>query len=220
MKRRTSMKTRFTVVTATIGVGVLGAAFAAQAHADCSYLEQKAAPSPWQQQQSGPGQPRFLSTAFMQVSHQDDNASIVGLWKFAFTAKGNTGIPDGTPIDAGYVTWHADGTELMNSGRAPTTGDFCMGVWKQVGPSTYKLNHFALAWEFDANTAATAPGVGGADFVGPANIREVVTVDHSGMRYEGTFDLVQYAADEKTVLAEVTGTVKGTRITVNSRVDD
>ena len=40
------MKTRFTVVTATIGVGVLGAAFAAQAHANCSYQEQKAAPSP------------------------------------------------------------------------------------------------------------------------------------------------------------------------------
>ena len=86
------MKTRFKVLTATIGVGVLGAVFAAQAHADCSYLEQKVAPSPWQQQ-SGQGQARFLSTAFVQVSDDGDRAPIVGLWKFAFVAEGNTSPP-------------------------------------------------------------------------------------------------------------------------------
>jgi hypothetical protein len=212
------MKTRFTVVTATIGVGVLGAAFAAQAHADCSYLEQKTAPSPWQQQQSGQGQPRFLSTAFMQVSDHDDNASIVGLWKFAFVAKGNPsppGPPDGTPIDAGYVTWHADGTELTNSGRSPATGSFCMGVWKRVGDSKYKLNHFALSWDFDANAPVTGPGTGGADFVGPTNIREVVSVDPSGNSYKGSFTIIQYATDGTTVLGEVKGKVTATRITVD-----
>jgi hypothetical protein len=218
MKRRTSMKTRFTVLTATIGAGVVGAVFAAQAHADCSYQEQKAAPSPWQQQQSGQGQPRFLSTAFMQVSDHDDNASIVGLWKFAFTAKGNTnGIPDGTPIDAGYVTWHADGTELTNSGRAPTTGSFCMGVWKQVGPSTFKLNHFALSWAFDASAPVTGPGTGGADFVGPTNIRERVTVGPNGNSYKGTFTITQYEPDGVTVVppTPIIGTVTGTRITAD-----
>jgi hypothetical protein len=217
MKKRPSMKTRFKVVTATIGIGVIGAAFAAQANAGCDYREQKVDPSPWQQQQSAQGQARFLSTAFVQVSDQDDNASIVGLWKFAFTAKGNNGIPDGTPIDAGYVTWHADGTELMNSGRAPTTGDFCMGVWKKVGPSTYKLNHFALAWAFDADAPVTGPGTGGADFVGPANIRETITVAASGNSYHGHFTLTQYEPDGVTVVppTPIVGTVTGTRITAD-----
>jgi hypothetical protein len=219
MKKRASMKTRFKVVTATIGVGVIGAVFAAQANAGCYDLQQKVAPSPWQQQQSGQGQARFLSTAFVQVSDQGaDTTSIVGLWKFAFTAEGNTnGIPDGTPIDAGYVTWHADGTELTNSGRAPTTGDFCMGVWKLVGPSTYKLNHFALAWAFDANAPVTGPGTGGADFIGPANIRERVTLGPNGSTYKGTFTLTQYEPDGVTVVppTPIIGTVKATRITVD-----
>jgi hypothetical protein len=140
-----------------------------------------------------------------------DIAEIVGLWKFEFTATS----PFLGPFDAGYVTWHSDGTELMNSSRAPTTGSFCMGAWKQIGHSTYKLNHFALAWAFDADAPDTGPGTGGAIFVGPANIREQVTVDRSGNNYEGTFTLVQYAPDGITVLATITGTVTATRITAD-----
>lgn len=143
--------------------------------------------------------------------HDQDIAQIVGLWKFSFTATS----PFVGPFDAGYVQWHSDGTELMNSGRAPTTGDFCMGVWKQIGPSTYKLNHFGLSWAFDANAPVTGPGTGGATFIGPANIREQVTVDRSGNSYEGTFTVVQYEPDGVTVVATVTGTVTATRITAD-----
>ena len=36
----------------------------------------------------------------------------------------------------------------MNSGaHAPNTSNFCLGVWAQTGPGTYKLNHFPLAWD-------------------------------------------------------------------------
>ena len=210
-------------VTMTLGLGVLAALFAAEANAGCSSPPSKAVRSLWQQP-LGEGQARLIPTAFgEEFNGPFDNASIVGLWKFSFTAKGNTGAnapPDGAPIDAGYVTWHSDGTELMNSGRAPTTGSFCMGVWQQVGAATYKLNHFALAWEFDANTPPSAPGVGGADFVGPGNIREVVTVARGGMSYQGTFSLVQYASDNKTILADIVGTVQATRVTVNSTIED
>ena len=143
--------------------------------------------------------------------NDSDIAEIVGLWKFDFTATS----PFVGPFDAGYVTWHSDGTELMNSSRAPTTGSFCMGVWKQIGHSTYKLNHVALAWAFDADAPVTGPGTGGAIFVGPANIREQVTVDRSGNNYEGTFTLVQYEPDGITVLATITGTVTATRITAD-----
>jgi hypothetical protein len=136
----------------------------------------------------------------------DERPVITGLWSFTFTAKGNSppGPPDGTPIDSGYVTWHADGTELMNSGREPLTGSFCMGVWKRVGESTFRLNHVALSWDST-----------GTVLVGPANIRETVTVDDSGNHYSGTFSLYQFASDGKTVLAHVVGIVSGTRITVN-----
>ncbi len=101
----------------------------------------------------------------------------------------------------------------MNSGRAPTTGDFCMGVWKQTGRSTYKLNHFALAWAFDAGTSPTGPGIGGADFVGPANIREEITLDERGNSYHGNFTLTQYEPDGTTIIATISGTVTATRIT-------
>jgi hypothetical protein len=131
-------------------------------------------------------------------------AAIVGLWKIAFRAKGNKDIPDGTPIDDGYATWHADGTELMNSGRPPMTGSFCMGVWKQVGESTFRLNHIALSWDPT-----------GTVFVGPTSIHETVTVNSTGRRYRGSFRITQYATDGTTVLAQVKGTIDATRITVN-----
>jgi hypothetical protein len=164
--------------------------------------------------QSGPRQPSLvlISAHNDQDSDGDSNQpAIVGLWKFAFTAA----TPFTGPFDAGYVQWHSDGTELMNSGRAPTTGSFCMGVWKQTGRFTYKLNHVALSWAFDASTPATAPGTGGADFVGPANIREEIIVDRSGNSYKGNFILIQYEADGTTMAATITGTVKATRITAD-----
>jgi hypothetical protein len=160
------------------------------------------------------GRPSLVLTSGHNDPDSDndsDIAEIVGLWKFSFTATS----PFVGPFDAGYVQWHSDGTELMNSGRAPTTGNFCMGVWKHIGRSTFKLNHFALAWAFDANVPATGPGTGGANFVGPANIREQVTVDRSGNSYQGTFTLVQYEPDGTTVIATIIGTVTATRITAD-----
>jgi hypothetical protein len=136
------------------------------------------------------------------VSLQEDSASIVGLWKFSFVAEGNAEIPDGAVIDSGYVTWHADGTELMNSGRAPMTGSFCMGVWKKVG-RTYKLNHFALSWD-----------PSGTSLVGPANIRERLRVDPDNNSYSGTFTLDQYDTSGN-VLVHIQGNVTGERITAD-----
>ncbi len=184
----------------------------------CSYSMGEAPATPVRPQhrsgqaESKSGQPSLvlISGHNDQDSNGDSNgAAIVGLWQFAFVARGNAsppGPPDGAPIDAGYVTWHSDGTELMNSGRPPASGNFCMGVWEQIGRSTYKLNHWALAWSPDGST-----------FVGPANIREVVTVDHTGNSYQGTFTLTQYEPDGIKVVAPtpIIGTVTGKRITAN-----
>ncbi|MEP6939628.1 MAG: hypothetical protein ABI846_07680 [Rudaea sp.] len=136
---------------------------------------------------------------------------IVGLWKFTYVAEGNgpEGPPDGAIIDSGFQTWHSDGTELMNSGRVPSTGNFCQGVWAQSSWYTYRLNHWALSWDFD-------PVSGNATvFVGPTNIKENLVMDLSGNKFDGTFSITQYAPDSTTVLGGVKGSVTAVRITVD-----
>ncbi|MEO5923051.1 MAG: hypothetical protein ABIR70_04415 [Bryobacteraceae bacterium] len=120
----------------------------------------------------------------------------MGLWKIALMAGGNT-------IDAGYQTWHDDGTELLNSGRPPITGSFCMGVWEKTGPRSYKLNHFALAWL----PSGLMPD-------GTDNIKMDVQVGRSGDTFSGTFTLDHYDVSGNAV-AHFEGTVTATRITVD-----
>lgn len=148
-------------------------------------------------------QPRLLRAAFEEA---EDN-SIVGFWHVKFISKGSGAVaPDGAEIDAGYSQWHSDHNEIMNSGgRSPLTGDFCLGVWKQEGARTYKLNHFAAA--YDAN---------GMNLIGPANIHETVTVDHDGDSFTGTFTIDQYT-EAGNLAVHLQGIIKGTRITVSTR---
>ena len=182
------------------------------------------------------------SGSLLRTSYGPYNAAaITGLWKFEFTAEGDTGsgapanalpFPDGTPVDAGFVTWHDDGTELMNSGRAPSSGSFCMGVWKQVGPGSYKLNHWALSWIPDYHPGATdswSQVPGGIDelfqALGPTNIQENITLSRSGNSYQGFFRITQYVNDgTKTPITDVSGApvafvivgkVSATRVTVD-----
>jgi len=127
---------------------------------------------------------------------------ITGLWQVTFTSKNNVGIPDGAQLDAGFVTWHADGTEIMNSGRAPQTSSFCMGVFRHTSVHGYKLNHYALSWDPT-----------GTVFIGPTNISEQLQLDRHGNAYLGTVSITQFAADGTTVLAHITGTVAAQRLT-------
>jgi hypothetical protein len=207
------MVTRLGVVAGIAGAAIM--IFAAPAHAGCADWPQGVTP-PVSRPTAPFAAPRahLLPAVFLATSDRDepefDHAGkmpvIVGLWKFVFVAKGNpAGPPDGTVLDTGYAAWHSDGTEITNSGgRPPPSQSFCMGVWKQVGHSTFKLNHVALSWSSDGTT-----------FVGPGTIREVVTVDRSGNRFEGAFGVVQYDASEVNVLAHVVGTVTGTRVTAD-----
>jgi hypothetical protein len=160
---------------------------------------------------SGSGGIRLLKTAFGQEDESAPEPSIVGFWHVKFFAMGNQGIPDKTEVDAGYAHWHSDGTELMNSGgHAPSTSSFCMGVWKKTAALKYELNHFAIAWDPTPSTA-DPDGV----IVGPASIRESVTLSANGNAFTGTFVIIQYDETLK-VLAEVKGDIKGTRINVNT----
>ena len=156
-------------------------------------------------------QARQVSHALANIDRRSPQAAprsgrpIVGMWHFTFVSLGNggMGIPDGTVLDAGYQTWHADGTEITNSGRPPMTQSFCTGVWDRSGGS-YRLNHYALSWDPT-----------GTQFVGPTNIREMVSVDASGNAIEGEFTIDQYSSDGSTVVAHLDGTISGERITVD-----
>jgi len=147
----------------------------------------------------------FIKTAAVheETALPENNYAITGLWKITLTAKGNKVPKDGTPIDFGYQTWHDDGTEILNSGaRPPLTSSFCMGVWERTSYHHYILNHVTLSWDST-----------GTVFVGPGNIKEEVALDDSTNQFSGTFEIIQYATDEKTVLADVKGVVVGQRVT-------
>ncbi|MGH8260827.1 MAG: hypothetical protein ACREUG_14200, partial [Steroidobacteraceae bacterium] len=140
-------------MTLVITLGGLSLA-AGQAMAGCGFAEPgTAGKKPMVYRNDGTG--RLFQVDFPDFYGPFRYSRITGLWKFVFSAKGDTGpgapsnaipMPDGATVDAGFVTWHDDGTELMNSGRTPASGSFCMGVWKQTGPRTYELNHWALSW--------------------------------------------------------------------------
>ena len=65
---------------------------------------------------------------------------IVGMWSFKMMAGSAT-------VDYGYVQWHSDGTEIENSaGRAPSTENFCLGIWHPTGLRSFHLSHYALSY--------------------------------------------------------------------------
>jgi hypothetical protein len=138
-----------------------------------------------------------------------NTASVVGLWRIQFISQGNTTrtppIPDGAMLDFGYVQWHSDGTELMNSGgHAANTGNFCMGTWVRSGYFSYELNHFALG--YDATTG---------NLVAKVNIVENITLDPSGNEFTGTFVENVYDPVTGAHVDHVVGTISAQRITVD-----
>jgi hypothetical protein len=162
---------------------------------------------------------RFVLTG--DIGGWPGDPAIVGMWSFQLA--GITGLPPGAPVgtvvDDGYAQWHSDGTEIQNSGvHAPDTSNFCLGVWKQVGPFTYQLKHFPLAWNPAANSGNGSP----------ANAIDLSETVHltDGNHMAGTFTLKVYIwnstssldAASATPVATITGDVTATRVTTDSVV--
>ena len=93
----------------------------------------------------------------------------------------------------------------MNSSRPPATSNFRLGVWQKSGPSSYELNHFALSSDLSGN------------FVGPAQIREDITLNRKADQYEGTFTIDQYDSSGK-LLVHIAGRIVATRISVDTAI--
>jgi hypothetical protein len=164
--------------------------------------------------QSGEGANSSQPGSLLRIA-DDESDPIVGMWHVTFTAQGNEmGPPDGTPIDNALVTWHSDGTEIMNSVRPPQDGQWCMGIWKKQGKNTYKLNHFA--W-FGNDTTNAPSGIGNP--TGPTRFFEEVTLSPDKKHYTGHFTLDAYDTNG-TQVAHIIGDINGTRITMDTTVPD
>jgi hypothetical protein len=204
------MNTMFRAVAASLGMGVLGVIFAVQAQAGCADFQPAKKAVSWQTPASF-----FAGLSFVRASDNGDwwqRDDIVGMWRFTMSIAGPKGQP--IVIDDGYSQWHVDGTEIMNSGaHAPNTSNFCLGVWAQTGPGTYKLNHFPLAWD----SSGTAPQ-GPVHFVANVKLK-----DHD--HFSGPFTLDVYSWDGNEIvnasgppIAHLTGTLSATRVTTETTV--
>ena len=151
------------------------------------------------------------SPYLLQVALSDDDenyreeASIVGTWKEHWISEGSRTVPDGTEVDAGYSQWHSDHTEENLSGlRSPLTGNVCYGEWEKTGRNTYRMNHFGISYNATGET-----------LVGPARIRQWLTLDEKGQKTSGRFTIDQY--DEAgNVLVHLQGKIIGTRVTMET----
>jgi hypothetical protein len=199
------MKTICKMLRAGLGLVLVGAFLTAMAAAQCGTPTAKLHKQAWRV-----GDPTALLT-----QAADTEEPIVGMWHVMFTAEGNSeGPPNGTPIDNAIIVWHGDGTEIMNSGRPPQDGDFCMGIWKKVARNKYRVNHFA----WGGNDTTNAPtGIGNP--TGPTRIVEALTVSADGNSLNGRFSLRGTDPAGRTT-AFIIGTITGTRITMETTIPE
>ena len=126
---------------------------------------------------------------------EEGNGSIVGLWHVNYTDS------SGNPFLESFDMWHADGTEWETANGDPRQGNYCLGVWKQVGRRTVQLNHIGWAFNPDGSSA------------GYFTLVETNTVSRQGDTYTGTFDMKTYDVNGN-LTGEYTGTMLAKRITV------
>lgn len=184
------MKTSFGKLSAGFGALVLALACAPSSWAGCGPSLAKPTHTSWMVQPE--------RAMLLQVGEDSSRQpSIVGFWHF----KQMSGMNE---FDAGYDQWHSDGTEIYNSGgRAPDTQSFCMGVWQQIGPRHYFLNHRAIGWESGGTTPAYV-----------ATVLEDVTLSPSGNSFSGSYIVNLYDLTGHFLQVYSKGKVTATRITV------
>ena len=185
----------FKKITTILSLLLAGALLTATAVAQCPGVPAPKAKLHRQSWQPG------NDSASLKLASSTTTDPMVGFWRVQFLS--------GTEvIDQTTSQWHSDGTEIMNSSRNPESQSFCLGVWENVGGSTYKLNHYGISW--DQATSTTSP-------LGLANIRETVTLAKDGQSFSGTFIINQYD-DTGNLLMNISGTLTGYRIDVTTNL--
>ena len=198
---------RFSALVALAALGLLLTASGARA-GGCGVTTSKAAaatPAP------------FVSPHGSNLQLGDDflDRTIVGLWHVIYTATTDNNFPPGGPFpptpfqfNESLKTWHGDGTEFENAFLSPTGGNICYGVWKNLSYRTVKLHHLGLMFTADGSLAATFTD------------DEINTLASDGKTYTGTFVFKLWPPSFAAIgvgapIAEVTGTISATRITVD-----
>jgi hypothetical protein len=127
----------------------------------------------------------------------DGNVAIVGLWRIKFLAGGQI-------FDEGFKLLIGDGTEIPNDIGSPQpvngADTICPGVFKTVGPRTYKLRHFF--WSFSAS----------GNLAGTGLFLEHVTVAKTGNSYTGSFTFTTFDLGGN-ITFETAGELTAQRIT-------
>jgi hypothetical protein len=208
---RVLRSSRFTAIAVLAALGLLFAAGGAKA-GGCAVGYKAGA--------SAPPIP-FVSP--QTADHQDDydahGHAIVGLWHVIYTATETTSgplpvpvIPPGPPSSFQFAetlkTWHGDGTEFENAFLPPTGGNFCYGVWKDLGDGHVKLHHIGLMFAPDGS------------------ISNIFTVDETDgvasndKTYKGNFTMKLWPpffdqVGVGTAVQVIKGTTAATRITVD-----
>jgi hypothetical protein len=203
------MRTSIRRLVPALGALVFAGAMIPSALAQCGMPTKLAKPAAWHPQMGG--------AQVIRTGYEEEGPSIVGMWHVIFTAKTSDGkdIPD-TVIDDALAVWHPDKTEIMNSMRPPQDGNFCLGVWEQIGKSKYYLNHFP--WFANQFPNETNNGIGTP--VGPTHITETVTLGPDCDHFSGTFTLDAYDTTGKIILQSFTGVLSADRVTTKTTVPD
>jgi hypothetical protein len=193
---------RFSVLAALVGLGLL--LTASGARAGC------AVPNKF-----GAAAPAIPFASSHEDEERDEKAGIVGLWHVIYTGTTDDNFPPGGPYPPtpfqfleSFKTWHADGTEFENAFLAPTGGNICFGVWKEVDHRTIKLHHVGLMFNPDGSILAIF------------TVDETDKVASDGKTYRGFFDFELWppsydAVGKGSPIAEVKGTTAATRISVD-----
>ena len=137
-----------------------------------------------------------LALALGDNSAEKSNSPIAGLWNV-------TDYYQGQVVDMYFDSWHADGNELFIDATPPALDNVCQGIWKQVGPRTYKLKHVSWTFDTDGNTTGTAI------------FHDVIRLSRDGQSFTGTEDVFLYDLNNNLVNSFLGDDLKATRITVD-----
>ena len=197
-----------------VGALAFASVILASAHAQCGLPPKPIKPTVWNLDGS---RPHVRAAGFFEDRESKQPPSIVGMWRVTFTAKTMNGasIP-ATVIDNAIVVWHEDKTEIMNSGRPPQDGNFCLGRVGTDGPPQLQAQPLRLGSE-----QLCSRNLGGGSRT--TNRSSALSGDDSS-RVRGQALLRRIHIGPGTTSGNVTtsftGVIKATRITVDSTVRD
>jgi hypothetical protein len=203
--------TRFYAIAALAALGLLFAAGGAKA-GGCAVGYKAGA--------TAPSIPFVSPQADAQQADYDAHGhAIDGLWHVIYTATETTSgplpvpvIPPGPPSSFQFVetlkTWHSDGTEFENAFVPPTGGNFCYGVWKDLGDGHVKLHHIGLMFAPDGSLSNIF------------TVDETDAVASNDKTYKGNFTMQLWPpfydqVGVGTPVQVIKGTTAATRITVD-----